>query len=630
MPNSQRRRSPSGPPPSNPLSLRMLLLGVGVLLLVVAVIGVLGTLSGSNPPSSLAGKQTPTQTGSTSTLAGRFPIKHIVIIDKENRSFDNIFGRFPGADGTTHAILSNGKTVKLTETPDHTLLDVGHAGDAVALAMNNGRMNQFNLLPGAIQDGKDIADSQHAPSQVPIYYAYARHFTLEDHMFSTIAGPSFPNHLVTVTATSNNVVDNPRGQTNHAWGCDSGPFAVVNAVDPNTGRTYLTKPCFNLKTINDELQAKHISWRYYAPAQNHSGYIWNALDAIKHIRYSGLWRSDVSLDTHFIADAKAGRLPAVSWLVTGAPQSEHPPYSMCVGQNWTVRQINAVMQGADWSSTLIVLTWDDFGGFYDHVPPPKMNYISLGPRVPSVMISPYSRAHTVDHQVLDFTSILKFIEQDFGLKPLTFYDRRAASIATSLNFHQKPVAPLIQKPLSCPRADYAIHTNISGTYLKLSTYSYGRVMLLRIKGGDIVTLLIGPSTPFRMRNRQHAKISDYQPGDHIFATGRPDQQRALTYGAGTLADTDLQAFGPKTGLIDTMGQRGDLVTLRFGNLTLLADIDHKTRIEDTKGKRVSIGALDAGDSVQVTGVLNRRLDEMTTTRIIKLIRAPRVKGQASP
>jgi hypothetical protein len=248
MPNSQRRRSPSGPPPSNPISLRMLLIGVGVLLVLVAVIGVLGTLGGSNSANGPNATATPT---SPSAVAARFPIKHIVIIDKENRSFDNIFGRYPGADGATHAVISTGKTVKLGRTPDHTLLDVGHAGDAAALAMNNGRMNKFNLLPGAFQDGADIADSELAPSEVPIYYAYAKHFTLEDHMFSTIAGPSFPNHLVTVAATSDNIIDNPRGQTHHAWGCDSGRYSVVDAVDPNTGRSYLTKPCFNLKTIND-------------------------------------------------------------------------------------------------------------------------------------------------------------------------------------------------------------------------------------------------------------------------------------------------------------------------------------------------------------------------------------------
>jgi phospholipase C len=631
MPKSRRGRSSSAPPAAAGISLSRLLLFVGGLCALVAIIGLLGTFGlSSSGAGKHSGTPSPANPSPAAVLASRYPIKHVVIIDKENRSFDNIFGQFPGADGATHAQISTGKTVKLGHTPDHTLLDVGHAGDAAALAMNNGRMNKFNLLAGALQDGSDIADSQLAPADVSAYFAYAHHYTLEDHFFSTIAGPSFPNHLVTVAGTSDNVIDNPRGQTHHAWGCDSGPYAVVNAVDPNTGRAYLTKPCFNNRTIVDELQAAHVSWKYYAPGLFQPGYIWSALDAIKHIRYSSLWKTDVISDKRFVTDARAGRLPAVSWLVTDPQHSEHPPYSTCIGQNWTIRQINAVMQGKDWNSTMIVLTWDDFGGFYDHVPPPKLNYISLGPRVPTVIISPYARAGTVDHHAYDFTSILKYIEDDFRLQPLTAYDRRAASIGSSLNYRQKPVAPLVQTRLTCPAADYNIRTNVSGTYLKFNNYSFSKEMLLRIKGGDIVTLLIGPSTPVRMRNGEPAGLGDFQPGDHILATGRPDQQRALTYGAGRMTDTDLQIFGPQRGIIADVGQRGDLLTLTFGNTTLLADVGRKTRIEGTNGKRLAFNALDTGDTVQVEGVLNRRLDEMTTTRRITLIQAPRVKGRPAP
>jgi phospholipase C len=293
------------------------------------------------------------------------------MIIKENHSFDNIFGRFPGADGTTQARTSAGKLVTMGETPDHPLLDVAHAGDAAALAINGGKMNQFDLLPGAIQTGKNVADTQYRQSQVPNYWRYAKRFTLDDHFFSTIAGPSFPNHLVTVAATSANTVDNPRGQTHHSWGCDSGPFAVVNAINPQTGRSYLTRPCFDIPSLIDRLQQRHISWKYYSPGLYQSGYIWDALDAIKSVRESSLWTPNGDYPyKKFIHDAQSGRLPAVSWLVEDAFNSEHPPYSMCVGENWTVRQINAIMRGPDWKSTLIVLTWDDFGGFYDHVPPP--------------------------------------------------------------------------------------------------------------------------------------------------------------------------------------------------------------------------------------------------------------------
>jgi phospholipase C len=560
----------------------------------------------------------------------RYPIKHIVFLIKENHSFDNIFGRFPGADGTRTGQISTGRTVHLGVTPDHTLLDIGHAGDSASLAINSGRMDGFNLLPGAMQSGRDIALSQYAPSQVANYYNYARRFTLDDHFFSTISGPSFPNHIVTIAGTSNNIVDNPRGQTHHAWGCDGGPFSIVNAINPDTGESYLTKPCFNVRTIVDELQKAHVSWRYYAPGLYQSGFIWNALDTIRHIRYSRLWKSNVSPETAFVKDARAGRLPSVSWLVMNVKDSEHPPASMCVGQSWTVKQINAVMQGKDWPSTLLVLTWDDFGGFYDHVPPPKLNYISYGPRVPTVIISPYARPHYVDHSTLDFTSVLKFIEDDFRLKPLTALDRRAGSLTSSLDFHQKPLAPYIQKATSCPKTDYNINSYLSGTMIKINTYKFAKEMLIRLSATNIATLILGPSSAYVMKGGQKARLSDIQVGDHVVAQARPDPQRALTYGAGTIRDLNLVPFGPKKGLILSMGQSNTVITVQFGRRSVVVPLGKRTRIERTNGKPGSVGELDTGDTIQVTGVLNQRLDEIVSSSRIKLLHAPRVTGSPKP
>src|SRR5947209_1562241 len=341
------------------------------------------------------------------TLETNYPIKHIIIIDKENRSFDNLFGRFPGADGTTQAMTSDGRTIALGRTPDHTLLDVAHAGDAAILAVNQGRMNQFNLLPGAVQDGRDIADSQFRRSDIPNYWRYAQRFALDDHLFATILGPSFPNHLVTVAATSGNTIDNPRGQVVHGWGCDGGPQSLVAGVRPD-GTHFLTRPCFNFVTLPDRLTRSGISWKYYSPPPFASGYIWNALDAIKHVRFSPLWSRNVPPDTSFIHDVQTGHLARVNWLVTNTRQSDHPPASICVGENWTVSVINAVMQSRYWKDTAIFLIWDDFGGFYDHVPPPHLSNISLGPRVPGIVISPFARPHSIDHTTLDFNSILRF------------------------------------------------------------------------------------------------------------------------------------------------------------------------------------------------------------------------------
>jgi phospholipase C len=561
----------------------------------------------------------------------RFPIKHIVIIDKENRSFDNLFGTFPGADGATKARVSSGKVVPLGHTPDHTLLDIGHAGDSAAFAENSGRMDHFDALPGALQDGRDIADTELHQSDIPNYWKYAQHFSLDDHFFSTINGPSFPNHLVTIAASSNNIVDNPYGQTRHGWGCDGGPYSRVSAINPSTGQRYLTKPCFDLPTLADTFQKYHISWKYYAPSQYQPGYIWDSFDAIKHIRNSTLWKEYADYPyQNFVHDARAGRLPEVSWLVSNTFQSEHPPYSMCVGEDWTVNQINAVMQGKDWSSTVIILTWDDFGGFYDHVPPPRFDYISLGPRVPTIIISPYARPHYIDHHPMDFNSILKFIEQDFRIPALNSHDRHAHSVYTSLDFGQKPLAPFVLKPRTCPASDLNIRTNVSGMLVKVTSHPYGKEMLLRLSGGTIATLLIGPSTPIETATGSQASLSDYRYGDQVTSAARPDPQRALVYGAGTMRDLDLRPFGPKQVLVTNVDPASNALTYQLGKTTIVVDISKQTRFEFSNHQRASLTNVAAGDTVEITGLENTRLQEIVTTSRITLVGQPRAKGKPKP
>jgi phospholipase C len=628
------------------LTLPALALLLALTLAAVSVISAHGTALPSGAPAKKphskkghTGKShsktpTPTVTPSPESTAARFPITHIVIIDKENRSFDNLFGTFPGADGTTVARVDTGSSVKLVHmgrTPDHTLLDIAHAGDSAAFAVHGGHMDRFGLLPGAIQNGQDIADTEFHAADIPAYWAYAKRFTLDDHFFATIMGPSFPNHLVTIAASSANTVDNPRGQLRHAWGCDGGSLSVVNAVDPITGRPYLTRPCFSIPTMADSFQRHHISWKYYSPGQYQPGYIWNAFDAIKNVRYSSLWGKYADYPyTKFTSDVAKGKLPEVSWLVSNTEESEHPPFSMCVGERWTVQQINAIMRSPLWRSTLVVLTWDDFGGFYDHVAPPREDYISLGPRVPTLIISPYARPHFIDHHTLEFDSILRFIEQDFGLPALTSRDRHAASLLSSLDFHQTPQSPLLLQEQRCPAADYHIRTGVSGIYLKLITSKYDREMLVRIAGGDIATLLIGPSTPILTANNHPASLGDYRVGDRITSAARPDQQRALLYGAGTMRDLDLKSFGPQKGIIVDMGQLGQTMTVQFGKMSLLVDISKHTKIIVPHEKHGTIADLTAGNPISVIGIVNTRLGEVTTASTIAVTTQARAEPTVRP
>lgn len=377
-------------------------------------------------------------------------IRHIVIIIKENHSFDNIFGRFPGADGASVA-MEGGHKVVMRPTPDALAHDIAHGGTTALTAVDGGKMDKFYLIPHAWQDGKDVSDSEFWQAQIPAYYAYATHYELADHMFSNVLAPSFPNHIALVAGQSYNLIDNPRHYGRKlTWGCDGS--TTSRAPTFSHGKKGELFPCFNARELTTEADQAGASWRYYAASIGHFGYVWSALDAYREVRDSSEWRTNIETPSRFIHDVSAGRLPAIAWLTPPLKYSEHPPESECLGENWTVRQINAVMRSPNWKSTVIVVLWDDFGGFYDHVAPPSEGRYRLGPRVPGIIISPFSRAHTVDHRIYDFSSIVKFVEKRYHLPHLSRYDRSIASLGDSLDLHQKPLAPMILKPNTCPNS----------------------------------------------------------------------------------------------------------------------------------------------------------------------------------
>src|SRR5262249_44652423 len=148
----------------------------------------------------------------------------------------------------------------------------------------------------------------------------------------------------------------------------------------------------------------------------------------RHFRNSQSWQDHVASTAQFLADAQSGRLPAMSWLFPSSPSSEHPPESVCEGEKWTVRQLNALMQGPDWNSTAVFVTYDDFGGFYDHVSPPRLDAFGLGPRVPLLIISPFAKAGAISHTVYEHSSILKFVETRYRLLALTGRDSAASDM----------------------------------------------------------------------------------------------------------------------------------------------------------------------------------------------------------
>ena len=388
-------------------------------------------------------------------------IQHIVFIIKENRSFDQMFGQFPGADGATTGVTSSGQTIVLGTSPDQLNRDIDHTYYSAVTAANGGQMNQFDLIPEGNINGDELSYTQQTAQTIPNYWTYAQNFVLGDHMFSSMEGPSFPEHLYTVAAQSNGVFNQPYRPANIKsnpqvnWGCDAEPTVWAPMKD-SEGVISNQFPCWDFQTLADSLQNAGISWKYYAPPKGQLGYVFSSLDAVNHIRNGPLWTTNVVNTTQFLSDASTpGALPTVSWVVTGLG-SEHPPNSTCVGENWTVQQINAIMNGPDWNTTAIFLVWDDWGGFYDHVAPTSVDQFGFGFRVPILVISPYAVQGSgalpgfISHTQYEFSSILKFVETRFGLPPLTQRDTNANDLTDAFDFTQSPRGPLILKPRSCP------------------------------------------------------------------------------------------------------------------------------------------------------------------------------------
>lgn len=408
------------------------------------------------------------QTSSTPATTQANPIKHIVFIIKENRSFDHMFGAFPGANGASTCTVSSGQTIPLSHAPDRAR-NMGHGWADAHTGVDGGKMDKFDLVQLGNWQGDYMSCSQHLQADIPNYWTYAQNFVLADNTFSSIETGSFPNHLYTVAAQSGGIINSPA--SSNAWGCDAPAGTQAQALI--NGKNAYVFPCFTFTTLADVLTNAGVTWRYYAAGPTQTGYVWSTLDAFSSIRDTSLWATNVTNFSNFAKDALAGNLPQVTWLTTAYGNSEHPSASTCTGENWTVQQINAIMQGPEWNSTAIFLTWDDFGGFYDHVPPPGIDQFGLGPRVPLIIISPYAKPGYISHTQYEFASILKFIEETVGVSALTARDANANDTSDSFDFTQTPLAPLVLSTRKCPAP--GAETQVSTSNLGFGTVSVGSV-----------------------------------------------------------------------------------------------------------------------------------------------------------
>lgn len=364
-------------------------------------------------------------------------IEHVVIILKENHTFDNYFGTFPGVDGRTTGLTSTGATIPLTPMPDADEAPVCNSWDCALEAMNAGKMNQFDLISSGLS-----AYTQASQQQIPNYWQYAQHFVLADQYFTSVHGPSLPNHFFTLAAQSGGTIDNVSG-TSGGVACDGTPTGTVTVIDANGNRTEQS-PCFDFTTLADRLEDAGLSWKYYIDGGG------GTLALIRHIRNGPMWAYTQNSTAQFLQDAQSGQLPAMSWVIPPFTQSEHQPASICAGENGTTQFVNAVMQGPAWNSTVVFITYDDFGGYYDHVAPPQVDQDGMGPRVPLLIISPFAKPGYVSHTLYEHSSMLKFVETQYHLPSLTARDAAASDMLDSFDFHQSPQLPFVLPSRQCP------------------------------------------------------------------------------------------------------------------------------------------------------------------------------------
>jgi phospholipase C len=394
-------------------------------------------------------------------------ITHVIVMVQENRSFDNLFATFPGADGATTGRLGH-KRIALQMHDLRELCDFGHSYQGFIRDYDGGKMNGFNQEGGGGRcPGKaGTAPYQYVnPTQIGPYWDIADQYVLGDHMFQTQGSGSFTAHqdLIRGATTidgnqSVSLVDYPSRQP---WGCDAAQGTVTSLL-VWTGSILKDEyhkgpyPCTDhfpssgsYQTLRDLLDAKSVSWRYYSPPVKGggSGGLWNAFDMIAAVRKGPEWTDGhiSSPETNIFNDISNHQLPAVSWLIPDEVDSDHPGSNSDKGPSWVASVVNAIGTSTYWSSTAIVIVWDDWGGFYDHAPPPFFdNWGGLGFRVPMLVVSTYARqggssqGGLISHTQYEFGSILRFIEDNWGLGTLGTTDVRATSIVDCFDFTQQP------------------------------------------------------------------------------------------------------------------------------------------------------------------------------------------------
>lgn len=395
-------------------------------------------------------------------------IAHVVILIQENRTFDNLFNGFPGSDTVTEGLDHTGGEVQLVPRSMTDVYDPSHSYQSLLQEYDNGKMDGFDLNPvnTTVAGGTGGTPPNYVygyvlQSQSTIYWQLASAYAVADRMFSTEMAPSFPGHLTLVGGQSSRLVGDPENATNPSvnavWGCDSPPGSTVDVLSAsNQVESGAGSPCTDFMTLGDMADQKGVTWKYYSGLTNGldlDGQV-SIYDAISHIRYGADWSKDVpqtpNREFQIFNDIASGSLPQIAWLTPPALASDHAGDLTAYGPDWIAQVVEAIENSKTYAgNTAILITWDDSGGWYDHVVPPSFNGLSYGFRVPLVVISPYTKQSYVSHVTHDFGSVLHFTEDVFGLSCIGVIDCNADDLADMFTFAAaRPFTVTLQPALS--------------------------------------------------------------------------------------------------------------------------------------------------------------------------------------
>lgn len=379
---------------------------------------------------------------------GKSPIAHVVFIIQENRSFNNLFMGYPHALTATYGYDTSGNKIRLRARDLSTGWDVGHASSAFFAACDGQgkipgthcKMDGWNN-EGASPEAPPYSQYSYVRrDQIAPYWTMAQQYVLADHTFASNLDGSFIAHQYAVAAYASRAVDFPLD----AWGCEGGKQDTIQTLSQDRSYGPPIRACFNNPTIASESDSAGHRWRFYCGALGGDGGIWSSYQADRQIYYSSDWKANVvNPPAQFLTDVAAGKLADVTWITPTYEASDHPGIGTEQGPAWVASVVNAIGTSKFWKSTAIFIIWDDWGGMFDPAPPVYVDYDGLGFRIPMIIVSPYAKEGSVTHVQYETASVLRFMEDNFGLAPLAKADERAndpANDPASFDYGRQPRA----------------------------------------------------------------------------------------------------------------------------------------------------------------------------------------------